>query len=90
MEVWNLYQNAKQWGARPSELLGITDLFDAYCLDDAVGWFGSEIESELIGIEGKTPQETKARRERLLLKILGGGSRFADPVAMGVVSVDTV
>jgi len=35
-------------------------------------------------VEGKTPEQTEVLRGRVLEKILGGRSRFVDPVSMGV------
>jgi len=72
--------------------LGLKDEYDSYCLDDAVAWLGSQIEFELDTVHGKTPQETRVLRDRLLERLLGGGKpKFADPVATGeVTNVDPV
>jgi len=42
-----VYQQAKTWGQRPSQLLGIDDPYTAFCVDEAVWMWGNHVESEL-------------------------------------------
>lgn len=76
---------AKTWTVRPSQLLGIKDEYVAFCLDEAVAFFGNEVEAEINGIEGRNPRDTQVRQERKLRELLGVKVRFADPIAMGKV-----
>ena len=86
--MWNLYQTARTLRCRASELLAIEDAFAAYCLDEAVAWFGTHIESELDKIEGKNARETAFKRETLLKRILGGRPQYADPSESGKVPIE--
>jgi len=83
------------WGTRPSDLLRVEDDYVGYCLDQAVGFFGTFIESELEQAEervrarkGKTRESAiKAARMRVLRQygIQSGATearQFADPALM--------
>jgi hypothetical protein len=83
------------WGARPSEFLRVEDDYVGYCLDQAVGFFGSFIESELEQAEervrsrkGKTRESAiKQARMRVLRQygIQAGQTearQFADPALL--------
>lgn len=67
---------AKTFSSRPSEFLGVSDGYTAYCLDNAVYTFGSTLESELKGVEGKNKGEMKSKTERVLQKWLGIERKF--------------
>jgi hypothetical protein len=79
--MWTLYNSAKTWGSRPSELLGITETYQAYCLDQAVAMFGNYVENRLANVDDKDPKKAEKKREALLESILTGkpGKRFAEP-----------
>lgn len=47
-----MYNNAKTWSSRPSDLLALSDPYVRYCLDEAVSYFGNMVESELNQCEG--------------------------------------
>lgn len=68
--TWKLYQEAKTWGRRPSQLLGIDNDYHAYCLDEAVATWGSYVKSELDKVEGKNDKEINAKRQRKLLQLV--------------------
>lgn len=70
MNTWKLYQEAKIWGCRPSNLLNIDNDYHAYCLDEAVSTWGSHVTSELEKLEGKTDKEVRTKRDRKLLQLL--------------------
>jgi hypothetical protein len=61
---------------------------EAYCLDEAVIYFGLTLENMLeeAGTKpGKADRKAKAAREALMKKVFGdekSGSGFADPAAM--------
>lgn len=81
--------DAKTWNCRPSDLLAIEDTYVAYCLDQAVGYFGRHLESELekAGADAKSEQEGEWKRRAVLDKYFGeedkpSSGRFADPAAM--------
>ena len=61
------------------------DAYAAYCLDEAVAVFGSNIESRLQDLK----TDNVAVLERALNRMLGDGEitagQYADPVAMGMV-----
>lgn len=80
-QVWETYQVAKLWRVRPSALLGIDDVYAAYCLDNAVALFGSNLEAELNSVKGKNDREIEKKRERLMTKWLGLPMKFKSPMA---------
>lgn len=76
---------------RPSSLLGLeADSYEAYCLDEAIVYFGTTVEGQLEKVgqkPSKGERKAQAARERLLSQILGSGEKksnagFADPAAM--------
>lgn len=80
--MWQIYNLAKTWNCRPSELLGLTSDWDAYCLDNAVAAFGNHLTAELDGVEGKNKQEIERKRETILRRYLPEATKarkFADP-----------
>lgn len=81
--------DAKTWGVRPSELLAIDDEYVAYCLDQAVGYFGRTLDAELekAGSDAKNEDEAEYKRKRVLDAFLGEDKKpqrgmFADPAAL--------
>jgi hypothetical protein len=82
------FVDAKTWNCRPSDLLAITDDYVAFCLDQAVGYFGRVVEADLEAVEGKTDAERNQKRDRVLQKYIGDKDekprrgQFADPAAM--------
>lgn len=44
---WRLYRLAKACSCRPSELLGLNNSYAAYCLDEAVIYFGEMLDQAL-------------------------------------------
>jgi len=67
----------------------------AYCIDDAVSFFGNFIESAIMSVEGKNSKDTAGRQKLQLRRLLKDGPvktvrQFADPVAMGKVTVNKV
>lgn len=69
-QSWGLYQDAKTWGCRPSELLGIDEPYPAYCFDQAIGAWGNHIISELEKIEDKNPKKVANKRRNRLMALL--------------------
>lgn len=82
--MWELYQHAKAWKTRPSELLSIKGSYEAFCLDEAIWVFGSYVESELDKIKGKTEKQIANKKEAKLKTLLGAKEEqaFADPAAL--------
>lgn len=84
-----LWLKAKSVSTRPSEMLGLHPRsYEAYCLDEAVIYFGVSLDSMLQN-EGQKPSKderrAKAAREALLAKVFGqekAGTGFADPALM--------
>lgn len=76
----------------PSSLLGLKrGSYEAYCLDQAVWFFGTQVTHKLEEVgRKKDPKEAanEATRKRLLDNLLGVGkgknaaSQFADPAAL--------
>lgn len=89
-QMWMLFVEAKTWRCRPSELLAIDDDYVAYCLDQAVGYFGRELEHALeqAGSGAKDDNEAAWRRKVVIDRWLGDESEkprrgtYADPAAM--------
>jgi hypothetical protein len=72
-------------------MLGLTSgSFEAFCLDQAVWYLGTRIQSELDKVGRKRDRKEVANaeaRKRLMKKLMGedeksGGSGFADPAAL--------
>jgi hypothetical protein len=87
--MWLLFVDAKTWGVRPSSLLAIEDEYVAYCLDQAVGYFGRTLEGELekAGSGAKNNDEAEWKRQVVLDAFLSDEKKpqrgmFADPAAM--------
>lgn len=87
-QVWLLWHKSKAVGQRPSQLLAIENDYVAYCLDEAVIFFGLTMENMLDEAghkPGKDERKARAARERLLNKVLGNDdqtSGYADPALM--------
>lgn len=81
------------WRCRPSDILRIEDPYEGYCLDQAVGAFGSSVEAEMDKAEqaaskgkGSSEQAVERAKKQVLERfgITGNGQgeqQFADPVA---------
>lgn len=70
---------ASQFQSRPSELLGVSDKYAAYCLDEAVYFFGSHVESELHRVAaGKKSEEAARARKDMLTQLLYDPPEQAD------------
>lgn len=81
--------DAKTWNCRPSDLLDIEDGYVAYCLDQAVGYFGRHLEAELekAGSGAKNDQEAEWKRKLVMDRYMSDNDKpqrglFADPAAM--------
>lgn len=81
--------DAKTWNCRPSDLLDIEDAYVAYCLDQAVGYFGRHLEAELekAGNGAKNDQEAEWKRKLVMDRYMSDKDKpqrglFADPAAM--------
>ncbi len=77
---------AKTWSVRPSSLVALEgDSYEAYCFDQAIGYLGRRIESELEEVEGKNKHEIERKRKAILSKYFDLGEKtsgFADPAAL--------
>lgn len=81
--MWALYNQAKAWATRPSDLLAVGDRWLAFCLDNAVYTFGSALEMELKGTEGKNKKEIQNKQQRTLDKWLDMPLKFRSPGMVG-------
>ena len=83
-----LWVEAQRWSCRPSELVGLkSGSYEAYCLDQAVGFVGASIQRELEEAVSKPSAEERraqAAQKRILEKYVGSESDagFADPAAL--------
>lgn len=84
-----LWQKAKAVGQRPSDFLGLDrDSYEAYCVDEAVIYFGLALEGMLEDAGHKPGKEERAAqfaRDRIMAQVFGedkAGSGFADPALM--------
>lgn len=80
-----LYNHAKKWSTRPSNLLDIDNSYVAFCLDQAVAYFGDTVSAALEQVEGKTAKDIEGKRYSLLLKYLGAPDeqRFRSVAGLG-------
>jgi hypothetical protein len=68
--------------------MGIEDDYIAYCLDQAVGFFGRHLQAELDRVEAKNQSEAEWKQRQILDRYLGepdnkpSRGSFADPAAM--------
>jgi hypothetical protein len=79
--MWQVYQTAKTYQVRASDLLGVSDPWTAYCVDNAVARFGSALEAALDAVTGKNDKEINKKRERIMEKWLDIPRRFKSPMA---------
>lgn len=86
-----LWQKSKAVGSKPSEFLGLRPRsYEAYCLDEAVIYFGLTLENMLEdagqGKPGKEERKAIAAREQVMNEVFGKGKTnttgFADPALM--------
>lgn len=74
---------AQTWKSRPSVLMGITDSYVAYCLDEAASEWGNHIRGKLDEVEGPNPKAIAGRQTVILRKLLRGDYKelYQTPVA---------
>lgn len=80
--MWQIYNLAKTWNCRPSELLGIESDWTAFCLDRAIATFGNALKGELEAVEGKNSKTIQAKRGQVLRNWIPEARetrRFKDP-----------
>lgn len=72
----------RAWRARPSELLGVTEVRLALMVDEAVALFGSRLESRMdeAAAKAKDPAAAEAAVKRVLSEALNGGEPARPPV----------
>jgi hypothetical protein len=73
--AYDLYLQAKTWGTRPSQLLGILNDYEAFCLDQAIHFFGSQVDAELSKVQPKAGESQASTRA----KTMGVLRRMLDP-----------
>lgn len=61
--------------------MGIEDRYAAYCFDQAVYLFGSQLEHELEGVEGKNKREIERKQQQIFQRVMGGPRKFRDPAS---------
>jgi hypothetical protein len=79
--------DARTWHCRPSDLLRIEYDYVAYCVDQAVAYFGRHLDAELNSVDAKDEADARWKRQAILDRYLSDGKkpakgRFADPAAM--------
>lgn len=87
--MWLLYLQSRDLATLPSVFLGLTPgSYEAYCFDQAVWYFGSQV-SHRVEKAGRKPVKgeasQQAAQERELKKILDGDSAkqvYADPALL--------
>lgn len=79
--MWNLHSLATTYHCLPSEVLHLEDPYLAYCVDNAVFAFGSEVDGELKSIEAKNKQEAKTKQRSVMRRWLGLPQKFRNPIA---------
>ena len=69
------------WGKTPSELLGVTGIYESYCVNEAVWAFGSAVEVavEEAASQGKNDKLRKANAQNTFRKMMGMEPKFASP-----------
>lgn len=64
--MWQLWNLAKTWNCRPSELINIDSDWTAFCFDRAIATFGNALNHELESVEGKNAKTVQSKREQVL------------------------
>lgn len=90
LQVWLLWQKSKATASRPSEFLWLDPgSYEAYCLDEAVIYFGLTLENMLESAgqkPGKEERRAEMARKHILDRVFGGeekkGTGYADPALM--------
>jgi hypothetical protein len=59
-------------------LLAVEDPYTAYCLDEAVGYFGSYVEARMDEVKAKNAKTKAAKQENVLRKYTGQKQKFRD------------
>lgn len=80
--LWEAWRLSQAYSTRPSAIYGITSYLDAFSFDRAVYRFGSFVDAELEGVEGKNKREIESKRLRVMQKYLPkaqSASNYADP-----------
>lgn len=71
MQLWHTYSVSRQYRTRPSELVGLTDTYAAWCFDEVVYLFGTYVESELRAAEeGAKTAKQAANKRKLKIHML--------------------
>jgi hypothetical protein len=85
-QLWALYREADDWKTTPANLLGVDDDYVAYCLNQAVNYFGKSVEEKMdkAASNAKNEKSANAARQRALKRILepAGTGQFMDPAAL--------
>lgn len=88
--MWQLFNQAKEWGKTPSELIGLDpdDTLTTFCFDEAVLYFGNEVSSrvqEAGKSKGKNDNAKKqeSRSRNKLRQCLGMEPKFRAPPSKG-------
>lgn len=88
--MWQLFNQAKEWGRPPSELAGLDldDVLTCFCFDEAVFYFGHDVQQRVQKAgesKGKTDTSKKqeARSQNELRKCLGMERKFKAPPSKG-------
>jgi hypothetical protein len=75
-----LHQIAKEYGVRPSDLVGISHEYVAFCVDQIVFRWGTYVQGELDSVDGKDKNQIEGRRRAVIHRLLGEKrQRFASP-----------
>lgn len=64
--MWQLFNLAKTYHCRASDLLGIENTWDRFKVDRSVAVFGNALKAELEEVEGKKKKEIQKKRDQVL------------------------
>lgn len=75
---------AKEYRVRPSALLGVSDPYIAYCLDESIFTWGNYVDNEVAqaGSKGNSDKDKNRNRQRRLSQLLPDETtkqKFRDP-----------
>lgn len=80
--LWQMFNLAKTWTCRPSDLVNVQSDWTAFCFDRAVATFGNALQAELDSVEGKNNKVIASKREQVLRKWIPEARstrKFKDP-----------
>lgn len=81
MRVWQTFLQSKEWGKRPSEIVGVNGEYESYCFDQAVWHFGQGVQQRLeearnSGSKNESQAFKESRVQNTFRQLMGLAPKF--------------